>query len=175
MARSHRWDGVTPEQRLRAKCGANENGCWIWSRAFNGAGYPSTMWLNGKVVLAHRASYLIFKGPIPDGLEIDHLCRDKRCVNPEHLEAVTRQTNLLRGTGFAARHARQTHCKRGHEFTDANTYISARGERVCRTCRAAREWGRRHGLTIEEALTVRVHTNIDDVARHMALIEAGAE
>lgn len=83
---------------------------------------------------AHRRIYEECFGPIATGLVIDHLCRNKRCVNPEHLEAVTQRTNVLRGVGHAAQRARQTHCKRGHEFTFENTLIRQGRCRQCRTC-----------------------------------------
>lgn len=93
--------------------------------------------------LAHRVAYEQARGPIPEGLELDHLCRNRACVNPDHLEPVTHRENLLRADTFAARHAAQTHCVNGHEFTPDNTYIRTRpeGGRECRACRKARNRG----------------------------------
>jgi len=93
-------------------------------------------------VPAHRWAYERWVGPIPAGLQLDHLCRNRLCVNPEHLEPVTCQENVLRGNGTAARLARVTHCPKGHEYTDENTYLYQRGRlgqyhRACRTCRLA--------------------------------------
>lgn len=90
---------------------------------------------------AHRAVYELLVGPIADGLVIDHLCRKPSCVNPSHLEAVTQSENLKRGLGPAvtrARHAAQTHCRHGHEFSPDNTIVNSSGSRVCRTCNRVR-------------------------------------
>jgi hypothetical protein len=83
---------------------------------------------------AHRWSYEALVGPIPPGLEIDHLCRVRNCVNPSHLEPVTKAVNILRGESMSARHARQTHCKSGHPFDAENTRMTTDGQRRCRTC-----------------------------------------
>lgn len=110
------------------------NNCWIWTASLNNYGYGEFRF-NKKLVLAHRFSYEISKGFIPKDLTIDHLCRNRVCVNPEHLECVSMKVNILRGIGIAAVNARKTHCKRGHEFTKENTYIIKTG-RECRICRA---------------------------------------
>lgn len=112
--------------------------CWLWAGTINNKGY-GTVYIGrfgGRAwsQLAHRALYEFYKGPIPKRLEIDHLCRVPRCVNPDHLEAVTSRENTLRGEGLAAKAAKQTHCLRGHEFNEANTLLSGRG-RLCRLCR----------------------------------------
>jgi len=95
------------------------------------------MWF-GKNKVAHRISYELLKGDIPEGLDLDHLCRNRGCVNPDHLEPVTRKENLLRGNTIPAKHARKTHCPQGHEYTKGNTFISKSGSRHCRKCRAIR-------------------------------------
>lgn len=82
---------------------------------------------------AHRIAYENAKGPIPEGLQIDHLCRNRACVNPDHLEAVTGRVNVLRGMNPPAQNARKTHCVRGHEFTPENTRMD-RGYRFCLKC-----------------------------------------
>ena len=114
------------------------DGCWEWQRARSAAGY-GVLRIKQKNHYAHRLMYEKLVGPIPDGLTIDHLCRNRGCLNPAHLEVVTGGENTLRGDGPTARHARQTHCVHGHEFTPENTRISRRGNRVCRTCHRERE------------------------------------
>jgi hypothetical protein len=100
-------------------------GCWIWLGHINSKGY-------GKAAheWAHRLSFLLHRGPIPENLELDHKCRLRCCVNPDHLEAVTHLVNVRRGQS-----AKQTHCKRFHEFSELNTYIDSNGRRSCRICR----------------------------------------
>jgi hypothetical protein len=90
-----------------------------------------------KAVLAHRFAYEFLVGPIPGGLTLDHLCRNRACVNPAHLEPVTHRVNILRGVGLAANNARKTHCRHGHLLAGDNVRLTATGERVCRTCRRA--------------------------------------
>jgi hypothetical protein len=84
-------------------------------------------------------------GPVPDGLELDHLCRNPGCVNPDHLEPVTHKENMLRGFNPSATNARKTHCHKGHFFDAENTYIATTGARRCRTClrELQRNWRRR--------------------------------
>lgn len=103
------------------------------------SGY-GTFYFEGRMVTAHRWAYEHWVGPIPEGTELDHLCREVLCVLPTHLEPVTHRENLMRGKGFAARNARKTHCPQGHKYTDENTYVNPRGSRECRTC--IRERGR---------------------------------
>jgi hypothetical protein len=114
------------------------SGCWLWSAHADAKGYGYMRIGNTKVgrgiVSTHRFSYTLHKGAIPDGLVIDHLCRNPNCCNPDHLEPVTSVENVMRGEGFAARKARQTVCHKGHEFTHENTYVNRRGHRVCRAC-----------------------------------------
>jgi len=121
-----------------------ETPCWIWQGSIGAGGYGK-LWRKGKTLLAHRWIYEKDVGPIPEGLTLDHLCRQRDCVNPAHLEPVTTKENLRRGESPSARIARKTHCKRGHEFTTDNTYIGAGGRRCCRSCMRAksREYQRR--------------------------------
>lgn len=107
--------------------------CWIWKAAINECGYGT--FTVGKKVLAHRYAYELLKGKIPTGLQLDHLCRNRACVNPEHLEVVTQQENIRRGECAAARHARQIHCKRGHPLSGDNLYITPDGRRQCKICK----------------------------------------
>lgn len=118
------------------------SGCFIWMGALNkdgygviGIGYESEK--NKKNTLAHRVAYEHFVGPIPEGLQLDHLCRVRCCVNPAHLEPVTNAENLRRGMGPALTRARPpiTHCKHGHLLSGENLNLY-RGVRVCRACRA---------------------------------------
>lgn len=105
--------------------------CWIW-RNGTAKGY-GRFYVDGKKVLAHRFCYELLARPIPSGLELDHLCSVRRCVNPAHLEPVTHRVNQHRGTPFIAAQTAQTHCVRNHEFTPENTRIY-RGKRVCLAC-----------------------------------------
>ena len=88
-------------------------------------------------------------GPIPDGLYLDHLCRVRDCVAPDHLEAVTNRENTVRGENFIARQVSTTHCPQGHLYDEANTYICGRGKRECRTCKRARAAKRRIAPAVE--------------------------
>jgi len=110
--------------------------CWNWTAGKNHYGYGSFAVRRGESwfrAQAHRVAYEDLIGPIPTGLTIDHLCRNRACVNPAHMEPVTKGENVLRGTSTAAQHARQTHCKRGHPFEAPHLYLW-RGRRYCRTC-----------------------------------------
>ena len=114
------------------------NGCWIWQRAKSGKPPRGYMWVGGKYVLAYRVLWERENGPVPEGMELDHLCRTPLCVNPAHLEAVSHRENVLRGTSPAALAAKRDACVHGHAFTEANTFTTRNGERKCRTCRRIR-------------------------------------
>ena len=116
--------------------------CWHWRPAPNKRGYGVlTTWSGGKQTseYAHRISYELSVGTIPEGLTIDHLCMNKRCVNPAHLEAVTGPINSRRWSQSI------THCAHGHEYTEANTYVDSRNCRNCRGCRVDQARRRRKG------------------------------
>lgn len=106
-----------------------ETGCWEWQGSFFAGKAYGFLGVNGRPRYAHRVSYELHVGPIPDGLHIDHLCNVPRCVNPEHLEAVTREENRRR------QHERQTHCKHGHPLFGTNLVLVRR----CRICLDATE------------------------------------
>jgi hypothetical protein len=109
--------------------------CWVWKNPLdNGYG---RFWVNNKTKLAHRFSYEFFIGEIPRDKQLDHLCRNRSCVNPDHLEPVDIKTNVLRGEGLSAQNARKTHCKRNHPFSGENLKINCRGQRICLTCHRA--------------------------------------
>lgn len=142
-------DDMKPKilQRVRV---AEESGCWEWIGTLNADGY-------GKVVVgykdeprqpiksfAHRVAFQAWRGPITQGLELDHLCRNRKCCNPEHLELVTRKENVRRGDlprFMKEKAANQTHCYKGHELSGDNSVLQGpdKKNRVCRTCRAQRQ------------------------------------
>lgn len=127
------------EDRFWAK--VNPTGfCWEWTGYVHRSGYGAFTPHEGETPQqAHRFAYELLIGPIPEGLVIDHLCRNKSCVNPDHLEPVTIQENTLRGYSESAMNARKTHCKNGHEFTPENMWISGVGARLCRACYLAKQ------------------------------------
>lgn len=105
------------------------SGCWNWSCYIRADGYGG---LDGE--LAHRICYEALRGEIPRKLEIDHLCRNRRCINPAHLEPVTRRVNALRGISPAAKNAKKLYCAHGHPFGGDNLKVDGRGRRQCRAC-----------------------------------------
>jgi hypothetical protein len=140
---------IDPSERFWPKVNKNgEGGCWLWTGCQNGTGYGRF-----DKSVAHRFSYQLLVGPVPDGLDLDHLCRVRHCVNPDHLEPVTRSENLRRGIlhgpidggRAAARQREKTHCPQGHEYTPDNTYSppSRPSARYCRRCHLEHTWKRR--------------------------------
>jgi hypothetical protein len=108
--------------------------CWEWKGAISSKGYGTTS-IEGRSHRAHRVAYELLVGPIPAGLPLDHLCRVRHCVNPDHLQVVTPRENTFRSPiAPAVRNAMKTHCVHGHAFDAANTVISADGWRRCRQC-----------------------------------------
>jgi len=131
-------------ERFLSKLIPTEDGCWEWSGGhYQITGYTifnlkmaDGVWRPG---YGHRASWELLVGPIPDGLVMDHLCRNRGCVNPDHLEPVTQRVNNLRGESRSARQATWTHCPQGHPFDEGNTYRRPSGKRECRECTRERD------------------------------------
>lgn len=110
--------------------------CWIWTASKDLDGY-GRFFLEGRSISSHRFSYEHWNGKIPDELQIDHICRNRACVNPEHMEIVTSKENTLKGSGPTAVNSRKTHCPQGHEYSEENTYNS-NGARTCKICKKLR-------------------------------------
>lgn len=133
--------------RFADKIALTDSGCIEWIGGLNGVGYGQfyvgrdSYDQTGKGY-AHRWSYEHHVGPIPPGMHLDHLCRNRSCVNPEHLEPVTIRENLLRGETSTAAHAAKTHCPQGHPYEGPNLYVSPSGSRVCRECNRSRSLAR---------------------------------
>ena len=121
------------------------SGCLLWLGTVNQFGYGRTN-LHGRRIVAHRAAYILACGPVPDDLELDHLCRVRCCINPKHLEPVTKTVNVRRGVAGAVNRARQigkTHCPHGHPYSGANLFVRNDGQRECRTCMRQRNANRK--------------------------------
>lgn len=121
------------EERFWEKVNRTES-CWLWTGSQHPLGY-GRIGVGRTIRLAHRVSYELLVGPIPDGLELDHLCRTPACVRPDHLEPVTHAENMRRGYGASGRNYRARACKSGHPWTPENThYRKGSGSRYCRAC-----------------------------------------
>lgn len=121
---------TTRLERFMRKVGIISGGCWQWRGYVDSRGYGQTK-VNNITKSAHKVSYLFHVGPVPKGLILDHLCRNRTCVNPSHLEPVTQQVNVQRGS-----EATKPTCKQGHDYTDpANLYLDKHDHRICRACR----------------------------------------
>lgn len=132
-ARFSPFRGRSLQERFMEKV-EHRNGHWLWIGALKSVTGYGAIQIDGKARQAHRVSYELFVGPIPEGLHIDHLCRVRRCVNPEHLEPVTCAENTHRSP---VSNASKTHCPAGHPYTADNTRYHG-GRRACRACGVAR-------------------------------------
>ncbi|MCG5460806.1 HNH endonuclease [Micromonospora sp. MED01] len=128
-------------ERIKRQIVVDDKGCWIWQGRVDSSGYGDLRLKStpSKTRIAHRISYEVFVARIPAGLQIDHLCRVRACVNPKHLEPVTPRENTLRSPiALASLAAQQATCKRGHAFDEKNTIWRREGGRACRTCKRDR-------------------------------------
>lgn len=123
--------------RFWSKTVQAEDGCWLWNRETDHDGYGRFR-LGGVKSMAHRVAYEALVGAVPMGLQLDHLCRARNCVRPDHLEPVTNRVNALRGEGPTAVNAAKTHCPQGHPYDDENTHLRPCGRRRCRACERER-------------------------------------
>ena len=124
------------KERFMKSVEPGPGGCLLWVAGIGNSGCGN-FYHDNRRTLAHRWLYEETHGPVPEGLELDHLCRVRNCVNPDHLEAVTHQVNTLRGVGASAKNATKTHCPQGHPYSPENTRTESGGRRRCRTCAAA--------------------------------------
>ncbi len=125
---------ITPIDRFLSMIKIVESGCWEWQGYVFKSGYGS-FWFNDKTYRSHRFIYEYYHGSICPDLTIDHLCRNRKCCNPNHLEQVTYKENVLRSPFTQASiNSRKTHCIYGHEFNESNTYVYSHGKRECRIC-----------------------------------------
>ena len=132
---------MRPQRTLRERFWSKvdkSGDCWLWTATRSKGGYGHFYVSSGKMVPAHRWAYEQEYGPIPEGLQIDHLCRTPSCVRAGHLDVVTTRENTRRGIGPSAINARKTHCPKGHEYTPDNTRVYRR-KRHCRQCNVLRE------------------------------------
>lgn len=143
---------------LRDRIEVAESGCWLWHVGLTPDGYGSATLRHPDLAQykwrAHRLVYTLLAGPIPDGLQLDHLCRVRNCVNPGHLEPVTAQENVRRSAS-AAFWRSKTHCPQRHPYDARNTGLTKRGARICRTCARDKMRARRAARAAEQVQPLR--------------------
>ena len=122
--------------------------CWIWIGAKSEQGYGRFIAQSGRVLQAHRFAYELMNGVIPEGMELDHLCKNPSCVNPSHLEVVTHAENIVRSMAGKVNNPQtiKTHCPSGHPYDELNTYLNKQGKRECRICHRERNRNRRSSI-----------------------------
>lgn len=128
--------GLPSERFKRFIMPVTESGCHLWIGACGASGYGHFSIRANKYQYAHRMAYELIYGPIPESMEIDHLCRVRCCVNPDHLEAVTKKENSHRSESFAGKNSRKTHCPLGHPYAGNNLHVYPNGYRRCKVCHA---------------------------------------
>ena len=131
---------VTDEdmQRAWSRIRKSSDGCWLQTSGLNYGGYGSYS-IAGRTVRTHRFMYVVHRGPIASDVVLDHLCRNRACCNPEHLDPVANELNVERGMSPSAVNARKSHCLRGHPFDAENTEVRPGGGRACKECRRIRD------------------------------------
>ena len=139
--------------RFWAKVALTPSGCAEWTGGTKGASGYGVFWLDGRLHTAHRLAYTWATGDDPGELDLDHLCRNRRCVAPAHLEPVARRENLRRGEGFIAQWIRDDACQRGHDLTAPNAIRTKGTARMCRLCdnfRSRKADHKKRGVSIEQ-------------------------
>ena len=135
MDRLRRLDALGP--KFAERFVVSDDGCWLWVAGKDNNGYGQ-FWVKPRTRRAHQLAYEAVHGPVPNGLELDHICRKPACINPDHLRAVTHYENVMCGFGVGARAARQERCKHGHDLTPENLVKTSGTRRMCLLCHRRR-------------------------------------
>lgn len=139
------------------------NGCWEWQKSLSRSGY-GVFWYDNHNMVAHRISYSLYKGPIPEGLPLDHICANKKCVNPDHLEVVTFKENTSR---MHNRKRSDTHCANGHAFAEVGTYERTRNGRKVKTCNKCTEISRLKYRSANKIVKTRLLNQVERALKDM--------